>query len=120
MLGDVAGVVPASRGAHRRPLHPRLASLCSGHELFIVSYSIITIGSRVATGARSSAQARRGGGCLGQDRERDPGCIPRSELAHRDAAGVNGSNRILFHGAPRLRMMPNRCLGSPVIVLLRS
>ena len=43
----------------RRPLHLRLASLCSGQELFIVSYSIITIGSRVATGARSSAQARR-------------------------------------------------------------
>ena len=27
---DVAGIVPASRGAHRRPLHPGLASLCSG------------------------------------------------------------------------------------------
>lgn len=25
--GDFAGVVPASRGAHCRPLHPRLASL---------------------------------------------------------------------------------------------
>jgi hypothetical protein len=25
---DFAGVVPASRGAHCRPLHPRLASLC--------------------------------------------------------------------------------------------
>ena len=30
---DVAGIVPASRGAHRRPLHPRLASLCSGQEI---------------------------------------------------------------------------------------
>jgi hypothetical protein len=28
---DVAGVVPTSRGTHCRPLHPRLASLCSGH-----------------------------------------------------------------------------------------
>ena len=28
---DVAGIVPASRGAHGRPLHPRLASLCPGH-----------------------------------------------------------------------------------------
>jgi hypothetical protein len=27
--GDFAGLVPASRGAHCRPLHPRLASLCS-------------------------------------------------------------------------------------------
>jgi hypothetical protein len=26
--GDFAGIVPASRGAHCRPLHPRLASLC--------------------------------------------------------------------------------------------
>jgi len=25
--GDFAGLVPASRGAHGRPLHPRLASL---------------------------------------------------------------------------------------------
>jgi hypothetical protein len=39
-------------------------------------------------------------------------------MAHCDAAGVNGSNRILFHGAPPMRMMPNGCLGSPVIVLL--
>src|SRR5262245_51705131 len=39
-------------------------------------------------------------------------------MAQGDAAGVNGSNRILFHGAPRLRMMPNGCLGSPVLVLL--
>ena len=27
-VGDFAGLVPASRGAHCRPLHPRLASLC--------------------------------------------------------------------------------------------
>src|SRR5262249_35596281 len=39
-------------------------------------------------------------------------------MAHGDAAGVNGSNRILSHGAPLPRMMPNGCLGSPVIVLL--
>ena len=26
---DFAGIVPSSRGAHCRPLHPRLASLCS-------------------------------------------------------------------------------------------
>ena len=41
-------------------------------------------------------------------------------MAQCDAAGVNGINRILFRGAPHLRMMPNGCLGSPVIVLLRS
>src|SRR6266849_4754403 len=28
-----------------------------------------------------------------------------------------GVNRILSHGAPRWRMMPNGCLGSPVLVL---
>jgi hypothetical protein len=39
-------------------------------------------------------------------------------MAHCDAAGVNGSNRIFSHGAPLSRMMPNGCLGSPVIVLL--
>src|SRR5437016_5627542 len=53
-----------------------------------------------------------------QDRERDSGCIPGSDMAHSDAAGVNGSNRIFSHGAPLSRMMPNGCLGSPVIVLL--
>jgi len=31
-----------------------------------------------------------------QDRERDSGCIPGSDMAHCDAAGVNGSNRIFF------------------------
>jgi hypothetical protein len=41
-----------------------------------------------------------------------------TDMAQCDAAGVNGSNRILFHGAPWLRMMPNGCLESPVIVLL--
>jgi hypothetical protein len=39
-------------------------------------------------------------------------------MAQCDAAGVKGSNRILFHGAPRWRMMPNGCLGSPVLVSL--
>jgi len=39
-------------------------------------------------------------------------------MAHCDAAGVNGSNRIFTHGAPQPRMMPNGCLGSPVLVLL--
>src|SRR5262249_40562854 len=31
-----------------------------------------------------------------QDRERDSGCIPGSDMAQCDAAGVNGSNRILI------------------------
>ena len=38
-------------------------------------------------------------------------------MAHCDAAGVNGSSRILSHGAPPGRVMPNGCLGSPVLVL---
>ena len=41
-----------------------------------------------------------------------------TDMAQCDAAGVNGSNRILSHGAPQPRMMPNGCLGSPVLVLL--
>src|SRR5262245_9601099 len=41
-----------------------------------------------------------------------------TDMATGAAAGVNGSNRILFHGAPQQRMMPNGCLGSPVLVLL--
>ena len=43
-----------------------------------------------------------------------------SDMAHCDAAGVNGSNRIITHGAPQPRMMPNGCLGSPGFVLLWS
>ena len=39
-------------------------------------------------------------------------------MAHCAAAGVKGSNRILSHGAPLPRRMPNGCLGSPVLVLL--
>jgi hypothetical protein len=39
-------------------------------------------------------------------------------MAQCDAAGVNGGDRILSHGAPLGRMMPNGCLGSPVLVLL--
>ena len=34
-------------------------------------------------------------------------------MAHCDTAGVNESHRILFHGAPKLRMMPNNlCAGA--------
>ena len=40
-----------------------------------------------------------------------------TDMAQCDAAGVNGSNRILAHGAPQAWMMPNGCLGSPVLVL---
>ena len=39
-------------------------------------------------------------------------------MAHCDAAGVNGSNRMLSRGVLLPRMMPNGFLGSPVIVLL--
>ncbi len=60
------------------------------------------------------------GEVLRQDRGRDSGCIPGSDMAQCDAAGVNGSNRIISHGAPHPRMMPNGCLGSPVLVLLWS
>jgi hypothetical protein len=54
-----------------------------------------------------------------QGRGRDSGCTPRSDMAQSDAAGVNGGNRILSHGAPPGRVMPNGCLGSPVFVLPR-
>jgi hypothetical protein len=66
------------------------------------------------------AQDQSGGGCPGRDRERDSGRIPRSDVAHCDAAVLNGSDRILSHGAPPWRMTPNRCLGNPAIVSLRS
>ena len=51
-----------------------------------------------------------------QGRGRDSGCIPGTDMAQCDAAGVNGSNRIMSHGAPPRRVMPNGCLGSPGLV----
>ena len=44
----------------------------------------------------------------------------RVTVAHRDAAVLNGSDRISSHGAPPRRMMPKGRLGSPAIVSLRS
>src|SRR5262245_33954074 len=46
------------------------------------------------------------------------GRTPGSDMAQRDAAGVNGGDRITSRGAPRPRVMPNGRLGSPVITLL--
>src|SRR5262245_50951276 len=46
------------------------------------------------------------------------GRTPRSGMAQGDAAGVNEGSRILPHGAPPGRVMPNGCLGCPVLVLL--
>src|SRR2546423_4197832 len=71
---------------------------------------------RAAPGVRFGGPAR----VSRQDRGRDSGCTPRSDMAHGDAAGVNGGNRIPSHGAPPGRLMPDGCLGSPVLVLLRS
>src|SRR5262245_53848212 len=73
-----------------------------------------------ATQSTGNRRGRRGRGSRGfsQDRERDSGCIPGSDLAQCDAAGVKGSNRIISHGAPLSRLMPKGCLGSPVLVLL--
>src|SRR5262245_45782095 len=51
---DFDGIVPASQGPHCRPLHPRLASLCSGqhfvHNKLISYYNTFAI-----PGARSRA-----------------------------------------------------------------
>jgi hypothetical protein len=43
-----------------------------------------------------------------------------SDVAQWEAAVLNGSDRILSHGAPKLRMTPNGCPASPAIVSLRS
>lgn len=55
-----------------------------------------------------------------QDREWDLGCIPRCYMARRNAAGVNGEQPHITHGAPPTRMTPKGCLGSSVLVLLPS
>jgi hypothetical protein len=55
---EVAGLVPARRGAHCRPLHPRRASLCPIHR-----YLHITIShnySMFALRPRDSGPGRRG------------------------------------------------------------
>src|SRR5262245_40234904 len=45
------------------------------------------------------------------------GYTPRSGMARCDAAGVNGGSRIISHGTPPWRVMPNGCLGSPALAL---
>jgi hypothetical protein len=46
-----AGIVPSSRGAHCRPLHPRLASLCSVEtELVLTEESSHKTGLNNSTG----------------------------------------------------------------------
>jgi hypothetical protein len=75
----------------------------------------------ISTGAAvRGTPAQPGRGCPGRDRERDSGRITRSDVAHRDAAVLNGSDRIHSHGGPPRRMTPNGCLVGPVIVVLRS
>ena len=56
---DFAGVVPASRGAHRRPLHPGLASLCSARtdvETYLLSDADMIAGFRRGPVRRAQAQ----------------------------------------------------------------
>jgi hypothetical protein len=76
--------------------------LQSSRRLLIVRVRrVSSIPGVVRGSAFGSAEGlKRFRGDLRQDRERDSGCIPRSDMAHCDAAGVNGSNRILSHGAP--------------------
>jgi hypothetical protein len=73
----------------------------------------------ISTGAAvRGTPAQPGRGC--PDRERDSGRITRSNVAHRDAAVLNGSDRINSLGGPPRRMTQNGCLVGPVIVVLRS
>src|SRR5262245_10902361 len=72
---------------------------------------------RVGPGSFARLVATRRREVARQDRGRDSGGIPGSDMAHCDAAGVKGRNRIILHGAPPGRVMPNGCLGSPVLVL---
>jgi transposase len=69
---DVAGIVPASRGAHCRPLHPRLASLCPGRRIAHTnesSYFALLAGfhwhpdpRRIGTARRRLSRSRSGAG----------------------------------------------------------
>src|SRR5438093_7915285 len=101
------------------PLHPACARppRTSGQKL---TANAVSVSGRYEQRAMHGDSETGEAEVLRQDRERDSGYVPGSDMAHCDAAGVNGSNRILSHGAPPLRMMPTGCLGSPVLVLLRS
>jgi hypothetical protein len=66
---DFACIVPASRGAYRRPLYPRLASLGASIELFLLGYQRLVISLRISTGTRSRAH-RTGKGRLSRSRSR--------------------------------------------------
>jgi len=76
---DFAGFVPASRGAHCRPLHPRLASLC-----FL----------ETETFTDPRADRRPAAGLSDRDRQRPPtGLRPLPTGAARHGAG-NRKNHI--------------------------
>src|SRR5262249_25234984 len=97
---DVAASVPATGGSLPPPGPPLASSLLPG------------VGPGVRWGGPTRGPR--------QEPEPGPGFTPRAGMGQCDAAGVSGGNRILSHGAPPERLMPNGCLGSPAIVLLRS
>jgi hypothetical protein len=80
--GDFAGFVPASRGAHCRPLHPRLASLC-----FLETETITD----------SRADRRPPAGLSDRDRQRPPtGLRPLPTGAARHGAGNHKNHMEMF------------------------
>jgi hypothetical protein len=118
---DFAAIVPASGALMAAPCTPGEPLSVPATDLIIQMSNRLSISLCVSTSTPArGTQAQRGGGCPGRDRERDPGRIPRSDVAQRDAAVWKGSDRIHSPGALPLRMTPKGCLGSPAIVSLRS
>jgi transposase len=92
------------------PQRQKIALAATAHYLVRVMWAMLRRGTVWQESPALAASAGRG--CSGapaaakevprQDRGRDSGRIPGSDMAHYDAAGVNGSDRIPFM-APRTR-----------------
>src|SRR5262249_24856502 len=92
------------------PQRQKVALVAAAHSLVRVMWALLRHGTAWReSGARAGYTDRRSGTTSARgvrptpprDPGPDPGCIPRADRARHDAAGVNGSNRILSHGAPQ-------------------
>ena len=96
--GIVSAANPLAAGAGREMLRAG-GSATDAAMAVMLALTVVEPQSSGIGGAESPRQACKQGAFRQdprQDRERDSGCIPGSDMAHCDAAGVNGSNRIFF------------------------
>jgi hypothetical protein len=86
----------ASRATNACVIHASTTRVASGVPRQSADTSGWSPARFISTGAPvRGTPAQPGRGCPGRDRERGSGRIPGSDVVHRDAAVLNGSDRIL-------------------------